>query len=89
MTYRDDEGNIQRFALKQLEMLPENNIQEICFDHMMELYENEWDQIDTILVGDRFKSLKEVEVFPECNIRHLPRLNGKRVLSLCKDSFWH
>ena len=77
-------GNIQGWAVKQLEQLPENDIKDICFDLSDELDGEKWVQIDTILAGKKFKSLQRVSIWPETNIQHFPKLGEKRIAQVLR-----
>ena len=82
-TYKESsDSNIQDWAIKQLEKLPLDNLREICFDHTQELDKSKWAEIDNILAGDKFKSIKTVEVRPKSILQYLPKLEGRGVLRL-------
>ena len=83
LTYRDNEGIIQEWTIKQLEQILVNDLEEICFDYGSGLGRERWAQIDNVLSGDGFGSLKRVEIWPESVVHCLPRLNTKQIVELC------
>ena len=83
LTYRDNEGMIQEWTIKQLEQIPINDLHEICFDYGSGLGRERWARIDDVLSGDGFGSLKMVEIWPESIVQYLPRLNAKGIVELC------
>ena len=83
LTYRDNEGIIQEWTIKQLEQILVNDLEEICFDYGSGLGRERWAQIDNVMSGDGFGSLKRVEIWPESIVQYLPRLNAKGIVELC------
>ena len=88
LTYQTSDNKFQDWHIKQLEQLPINHLEEICFDYIYEVDMEKWAQVDGILVGNKFRSLYRVDVCPESNLQYLPKLYKKGVLEFCQYSHW-
>ena len=70
------------WIIKQLgQLTPDSILSVICFKNLSDKQNGDkWAEIDSLLVGERFKALHRVEVVTNFKIEYLPLLNGKKLL---------
>ena len=91
LTYRKQSKAVHSWATRHLDQLPlSNSLSEICFDMDLEAQigldldkepeRQEWGQIDSVLVGEKFRSLRTVLIGPDDFFDYMSLLHTKGIL---------
>lgn len=83
--------DILDLIIEQLQQVSStNDIREVVFDFDWTVTVNisKWKDIDSLLVGDKFKRLHKVGVCPDTHHKYLPQIHNAGLLTVYKNTHW-
>ena len=76
---------MEHWIIEQLNLLPSKNVlSEISFELSDPLDEHIWKVVDTILMGEKFKSLQKIGVQPQYMVQYLPFNRNRGIVEVAK-----